>query len=114
MLARICELICYLELHKLDIVLLQETWLNNSHTGIAIPNYSLVSRRDRSDRENRGSIATYVYNDCTCCSHLCEPEADERSRHVLHTSEGAVYLCNWYPPGSSSLESLSSFESDLK
>ena len=73
----------------------QETWLNKSIEEVQLPNYRIVSRRDRSEGENRGGIATYarldIYN-MVCVKISIE---SERVWHFLHLDVGTIAVCNW-------------------
>ena len=58
LMARIHELSFHLEKHKLDIVCIQETWLEESIEDPRIPGYEVCSRRDRHVGANRGGVLT--------------------------------------------------------
>ena len=60
LLANIAEVIHHVELHDPHIILIQESWLNSSIEHVHIPNYSIISRRDRHDTENRGGIIAFA------------------------------------------------------
>ena len=47
----------------IDIVLLQETWLDASVESFSLPGYVELSRRDRSAEDNRGGIITLCRKD---------------------------------------------------
>ena len=50
------ELEVFLMLHQPHVVLIQETWLNESYESISIVRYSIITRRDRKNSENVGGI----------------------------------------------------------
>ena len=52
--AHVGELQIYLDRHNLDLVLIQETWLDCSTESVYIVGYKEISRRDRSNKDNRG------------------------------------------------------------
>ena len=58
----------HLERFKPDILVLNETWLDESVASIVFANYSLVSRRDRPNSKagklNHGGVAVYS-RDCS-------------------------------------------------
>ena len=56
--ARLTEFCFHLESLRPHIVLLQETWLDESVEDISIPGYKTISRRDRAKTENRGGVLT--------------------------------------------------------
>ena len=55
LLAHLEELIIHLNLHRPYVVLLQETWLDESVSHVTLPGYQLVSRRDRSPIANQAA-----------------------------------------------------------
>ena len=53
-----CKLpeIAYLtEFYAADMLLFKETWLDDSREAVDIPNYTCISRKDRSSQDDRGS-----------------------------------------------------------
>jgi len=93
--------------------LIQESWLNKSIEHVSIANYTLLSRRDRSDTENRGGIITFVRNDVRQAVHYSDSEHAERSWHLLHLDIGSFALCNWYRSPSASDDQIHSFRDEL-
>ena len=55
-LGKIDQLVYLLNKLQTHFVLLQETWLDASVEALHVPGYVLVSRRDRSENENRGGV----------------------------------------------------------
>ena len=109
LLAHHVELCSILEDLKPHVVCIQETWLNKSVEVKVIPNYIVLSRRDRSEGENRSGILTLVRHDLRGFVHLYNSVVAERSWHYLHLDVGIIAIGNWYrPPGSdiSHIESL--------
>ena len=94
LLAHVAELSFHLSVHKPHIVLIQESWLNKSIEHVSIANYSLLSRRDRSDTENRGGIIAFVRSDVRQVVHYSDSEHAERNWHLLHLDIGGFVLCN--------------------
>ena len=66
LLSNFAELCHQVKVLSSQVVLLQETWLNKSIEEVQLPNYRIVSRRDRSESENRGRVIIYarldIYN----------------------------------------------------
>ena len=114
LLAHLSELHYHLDLHKPDLVFVQETWLNSSIENICVPGYVILSRRDRSGDENRGGIIAFVREDVRCVVHLFDSSAAERSWHLLHTDIGSFALANWYRPGAAEDEALLSLRAELE
>ena len=109
-LAELCLQVKELSPH---IILLQETWLNASVEEIRIPNYKTISRRDRSELENRGGVMTFARLDVIniMCVKICSDS--ERIWHLLHVEIGAIAICNWYRPGSGGEAQIASLANDL-
>ena len=63
LLFRKAELEAYLSVHRPHIVLLQETWLDETVFNVDLLGYQLVSRRDRKLNANRGGIITFQRDD---------------------------------------------------
>ena len=113
MLAHVAELSFHLSVHKPHIVLIQESWLNKSIEHVSIANYSLLSRRDRSDTENRGGIIAFVRSDVRQVVHYSDSEHAERNWHLLHLDIGSFALCNWYRSPSALDVQIHSFREEL-
>ena len=92
LLAHLAELSFHLSVHKPHIVLIQDSWLNKSIEHVSIANYTLLSRRDRSETENRGGVIAFVRN--------------------LDIG-GSFALCNWYRSPSASDNKTHSFREEL-
>ena len=113
LLSNLAELCHQVKEHSPHVILLQETWLNGSVEEVTIPNYIVVSRRDRSDHENRGGIITYARLDV--CNIVCVSKSSdaERAWHFLHLDIGTVAICNWYRPGSGGTPHIASIEKEI-
>jgi len=99
LLARVQELNYQLELHQPHVVLIQETWLDDSTEAVKIPNYNVVSRRDRKKTANRGGILTLQRHDFNGLVHIKDCELEERSWHFLRLGFDTILVANWYRPG---------------
>ena len=62
-LAHLTELEYHLDLHRPHVVMIQETWLDDSAEKIEVRNYSVVSRRDRKKTASRAGVLTLQRND---------------------------------------------------
>jgi len=88
MLSNLHELLKQLEEWKPHIVLIQETWLDNTVEKIAITGYNEVSRRDRKTTANRGGILTLQRDDFNGLVHIKNCAVEERSWHFLKVGIG--------------------------
>ena len=113
LLAHLTELAFHLELYTPHVLLLQETWLNQSHEDVVIEGYELVSRRDRSISSNRGGVATYRRLDFNGIVHIENCKEEERSWHFLRLAEETILLANWYRPGSSTHDGFTKLHAEI-
>ena len=94
-----------------SIITLNETLLDASTHNITIPNFSLVSRRDRDSPG--GGIATFAHTSiANQIAHVSNSPTAERSWHVLHTTTGPLLFCNWYRPPTYDLTAITDFETE--
>lgn len=112
--AHLAELEFQVAIHKPHFVLLQESWLNKSYESICIAGYTVLSRRDRSETENRGGIISLVREDVRDCNLLMHSAVAERSWHYLHSTLGTYAICNWYRPGAATDDHISSLADELQ
>ena len=99
------ELYTHLNNFVPDVLAMTETWLDESTSKLSIPNYDLVSRRDRpgcvAGELNHSDIAVYRHRGGISLTHLEDSELAERSWQSIHTNVGPLLLGLWYrPPGS--------------
>ena len=94
LLGKITELMHLIEVQDVQLVFLQETWLDTSHEEIVLPNFTVLSRRDRAIDANRGGVTAYVRQDIKNMVHLMDAKIGERSWHLLHRDSGSVAFCN--------------------
>ena len=89
----------HLERFDPDILALNETWLEESVARVDIPNYQLVSRRDRPTskvgKSNYSGVAVYNRIGIVLVTHLEDSKVAERSWHIVHTDIGGVLLAAW-------------------
>ena len=111
------ELSVHLELHQPDILGITESWLDASTPYLAIPNYSLISRRDRpghvAGTMNHGGILLYSRNGGIMVTHLEDSNVAERSWHAIHTNVGPILFGLWYRPPGAPREHTSSLQLEL-
>ena len=53
---KLTELSFLADLYHVDVFMIQETWLDASIQNLSLPNFHVLSRRDRSDEPNRGGV----------------------------------------------------------
>ena len=82
LLANLAELSCQLAVLNPHLVMLQETWLNKDIEDVSLPNYRIISRRDRSSSENRGGVITFARTDVHNVVFISESDIAERSAHL--------------------------------
>ena len=75
----LAELNFYMQIHRPHIVLLQETWLDDTVEDVKVAGYRQVSRRDRKGTANRGGILTLQRDDFNSLVHIKNSATDERS-----------------------------------
>ena len=101
LLANINEVIHHVQVNKPHLILIQESWLNASIEQVHIPDYIIISRRDRKESDNRGGIIVFAQANLRNVVHISNSNDAERSWHYLHSDLGIIAICNWYrPPGS--------------
>ena len=111
--AHLVELEYHLDMHKPHIVLLQETWLDASTESVTIANYNVVSRRDRSERANRGGVLTLARSDFNRLAHIENSTLEERSWHYLHMDSEILLLGNWYRPGATEHDAYAALQEEM-
>ena len=111
--ARLCN---FLETEVPDIVMLQETWLDDSVADIPIPGYALVCRRDRTDGPKRGygGIAIYRKISFNSIAHLENSLMAERSWCTVMSDIGPILLGNWYRPRDADPKAIESLQPEVE
>ena len=82
---------------KPQIVMLQETWLDASVEDVRIHGYRIISRRDRSETENRGGILTLVRDDFNGLAFISKCESEERAWHFLSMDSEVIFVGKLVP-----------------
>ena len=113
LLAHLSELCHYVSIYDPALILIQETWLNSSIENVVIPNYKVLSRRDRSENENRGGVITYVRNDIHVMVHMLKSPESERLWHFLHLDIGTIAISNWYRPPVCADSHIQEFDAEI-
>ena len=107
------ELLIAVEQHSSSFIFIQETWLNADVASIALPGYSVIARRDRSAHENRGGVLSLCRSELFAyVVHVHTSVVAERMWHLFVSPIGALCMCNWYRPGSSSDDVVLSFKDE--
>ena len=91
--ANMPELMYQVKVLSPHLVLLQETWLNCNFEDVILPGYQVISRRDRSDQENRGGIISFARVDVFNIVCVKVSADAERSWHYLHLDHGTIAIC---------------------
>ena len=109
------ELQIRLQEHKPHILVVQETWLDESTPRVTIPGFTLVSRLDRArgPKAGYGGVALFA-SDPNLVSHLQDSTSAERSWHTVHTDIGQMLLGNWYRAPDASPEPIASLATELE
>ena len=113
LLSKLVVLVYILECLTPHILLLQETWLDESTPDVEIANYTCICRRDRAPTANRGGIATYVRNDIKSVVHLEKSDHAERAWHLCKLDIGSILIGNWYRPPGSNDDAIHSMRAEL-
>ena len=94
--AHSAELCVHLEKLQPQVLLITETWLDDSCGEFCIPGYWNVSRRDRSDGRCGGGVAVYGRNGFDGICFIDSSLSAELSWHIIHTDIGPVLFGAWY------------------
>ena len=88
--------------------------MDSSTEEISLPNYDLVSRRDRSTQENRGGIITFARCDfARNFVHVSTSTGGEREWFIMHLDVGAIGLAHWHRPPDESVEKIYGLEEEI-
>jgi exonuclease III len=116
-LAELCAII-RLSSTPIDIVCVNETFLDDGVEHIELEGFKAVGRRDRSyngDDRRCGGIIVFARSEIADhVTLLLISEVAERMWIQLHTNNGPYVLCVWYrPPGQGEVQSIESFVAEL-
>ena len=81
-----------------NLILVQESWLDASIVNPVLPNFIVLCRRDRSERANRGGVIVYISSELNNVVAYKESEHAERLWCLVHRDSGSIAICNWYLP----------------
>ena len=113
--SHLTELIGRLSEGEPDILLLQETWLDNNYETINLPGYHLLARRDRKNGKiGYGGVAVYCQNNFNDAVPIYESNKAERIWVTICTDFGPFLISNWYRPPDAQEEETTSLETGLK
>ena len=113
LLAHLPELCNFLQLHRPHVVLIQETWLDNTVEEVYVPGYVTVSRRDRHSTANRGGVIILQCDDFNGLIQIRNCDHEERHWHFLRLDEETLLLGNWYRPGSSDYDGFKNLHEEI-
>ena len=115
-LRRFARLRAVIDQYLPHIILLQETWLDDSVEDVEIPGYCIVpgSRHDRETgpKAGYGGVLAHRRSDCNVIVSVCSSEVAERNWFNLHTQIGPLLLGNWYRAPDAIFEQVSSLRSE--
>ena len=94
---------------KPTLFALNETWLDASHPDVPIDGYTMITRRDRSLKANRGGVALYAKTELNCTVTLESSKVAELSWAVVHTNIGPILCGIWYR-AKNDKEAITAFE----
>lgn len=101
-------------LPSVDVVCLNETWLDQSVSYVNIPGFACVARRDRVGQKC-GGVATYARTEILqSVVFIANSETCERQWLLVHSDQGPYVLANWYRPPSDSTDSIASFLEEFR
>ena len=82
-----------------DIVLLNETKLDEGDVEPVLSGYILICQRNRGAKNKGGGIAVFARKEKAAhVTHLGNSEICERSWIMLHTNDGPFLIACWYRP----------------
>jgi len=111
---KITELVQSTKAHDIHLVLLEESWLDASIENLVLPNFAVISRRDRSEGPNRGGVVGFVRRDVNNISFLYNATIAERSWHVIQRDTSSIAIGNWYFSPQASLDDIDSLATELQ
>jgi exonuclease III len=114
LLAHLDELEALLKIYRPHIVMIQETWLNESQESVTVSGYRIVSRRDRKLADNRGRILTLQRDDFNCLVHIKNCDDEERSYHFLQLGLETILVANWYRPGATEHDGFTKLYDEIR
>ena len=98
---------------KPDVILITETWLDNSTEEVKIPGYRSIARRDRPGDKSGGGVDVFVRDDFFNVGLFAVSETSERSWVTLHTTTGPILVGVWYRPPDEAREELQTLADEL-
>ena len=107
------ELVGLIERLEVNLIFIQESWLDASVVNPVIHNFYVLSRRDRNEKSNRGGIIIYVRGDLNNVIAFKKCAGSERLWCLVQRDSSCVALCNWYLSPGDSLEEIDSLRADL-
>ena len=108
------EVEAFLKLHQSHVILIQETWLNESYESMSVSGYIVVSRRGRKASDNRGTILSLQREDFNRLVHIENCEEEERSNHFLRVGMETILVANWHRPGATVHDGLTKLYDEIR
>ena len=110
---KIGEFVSLAQAKDIHVIMCQESWLDASTPNCLIPGFMQLSRRDRSEKANRGGVIVYVRSDVNNAVALFDAPHAERSWHLIQRDSGSIAICNWYLPPNAPMSELESIDAEI-
>ena len=102
-----------LELNQPDLILVTETWLDDSTQEVIIPGYRSIARRDRQGAKIGGGVNIFARDGFWNVGLHTISVSSERAWVTLHTSTGPILVGVWYRPPDEEREELQVLEQEI-
>ena len=110
---KIAELCARLEQLRADIVVLTETWLDQSRENVIVPGYEFAARLDRSGRAG-GGVAVLVREGTANVVHVANSSNSERFWLLLTSDIRPLLIGACRRPPDDGMRSIASLEDELE
>ena len=107
------ELQIIVEANDIHLIMIQESWLDQSIENVVLPNYITIGRRDRSSDPNRGGVISFVRNDVKNIIFMNNSENAERIWMLVYRDSGSIAFCNWYLPPSDDIDAIETLQQEI-
>ena len=108
------ELVQLNEDNDVYLLMCQESLFDVSILEVHTPNFSQISRKDRSVKANRGGVVAFARQDVNNIVFLKHVDGGERSWHLCQRDTGSIAICNWYLSPNAPLEELDAVEQEIR
>ena len=94
------------------MVVVTESWLNESYAYFCLSGYRVVARRDRSDGREGGGVIVFTLSDDVSVAHVHDSLELELAWCLIHSNVGPILLGAWYRPPDLDASSVDVFEKE--